>query len=796
MKKTVLLYALAALTLLAGCNNFFHDLVPPDGNRIESFSVPGQLGAARIGENAVSVTVGPGADIGSLVPSISVSAKATLLPVTIPYIQKAFPSANLFQEALGFYTSADRATYAIDLIKQNPDFTVPALEEAIDFSGPVSFLVISGLGNIRQYTVNMDVDTAEGKFLSFGFGKFDNPDLTRGNAVGVIDNDAETVDVEVWYPVENIASFKLIPSFETNGAAVSLGGDELISGESEIDFIKPGSGGWGTDTQTKTLVVTRPGFEPVSYTLTVTFREDPDTNRSITDFRFDDALNYGVRYTAMGEIKNDGDTGTITVRVHHTGAVPAALTPSVVSPGKVSVEGADQTSGVSSHDFSGPVYYKVLSRDTLYTRTYRVTVEFVNESDSRPRLQTFAFTSDDNGDLSATTPALIDHEAGLVVIEAVYADDPPPYTLIPRFTAGGTVSVGGAVQQSGVAAQDFSRQVTYRVSDPGNPGLFRDYRVEARFVKGSLSLAEISEFRFDTADNPGLSANVTAVIDQGAGTIYAALAFTGLPPSGNGGHRTLYPRWLAQGTVRVGGVIQESGVSGAVIGPQTVYRVVSGDGAFYRDYTVTVVEVNTRIYVDKDAAGDNTGVSWGNAFRSLADACDAAGYLPAALPAEVWIAGGEYRPSETRDRGAYFKVSPNTRYYGGFAGTEAAKEERPLVDLDHMTTVITGELGGGVYSEHLFRNTDLGGANAAFGEMTFTKARALTGSYQSGAAIYVNHTNNLTITNSVFEDLEATNDGGAVYASSNVSGASMSISGCLFENTRAGTNGGAVCANA
>ncbi|MDR3145858.1 MAG: hypothetical protein LBU21_06245, partial [Treponema sp.] len=690
---------------------------PPDENRIVSFSVSGQIGPALIGGHTIDLTVGPGADIRSLLPTIFTSPNATLIPVTLPYIQRAFPSINLFQEGIGFYTSSDQAGYLAELIKQNPDFNIPALDTAIDFSEPVTILVISALGNIRQYTVSVEVDSAEGKFRSFAFTKFDNADLSRGDATVTVNNDAKTIAATVWYPVENIASFTLIPRFETNGATVSCEGTELTSGETGIYFDKPASAGWNTVSGTKTLLVTRPGFEPSSYTLTVTFKEDPDTARSITDFRFNESLNYGIRYTAMGEITESGDTGSIRVSVHHSGSIPTSLVPSFVSPGKVSVGGAPQTSGTQLHDFTGPVDYTVVSRDNMYTRTYRVMVDFVNDDDARPRIQGFAFTTADNGGLSADTSALINHEAGLIVIEAVYDIEPPPYFLIPRFSAGGNVSVGGKVQSSGVDSQDFSRRVKYTVKNPGNPFLYRDYWVETRFVKESTSLAEISTFGFSAADNPGLVADVQATIDQAAGTINAVLLFDSV----NEGHRSLRPQWLAQGTVQVGGVIQTSGVSGVVIGPQTVYRVVSANGVFYRDYTVRVLEVNTRIYVDRDAGGDNTGVSWANAFRNLMDACEAAEKLPAALPAEIWIAEGSYRPSETGDTTAYFKIRGNTGYYGGFAGYETSKDQR--VPGAHTVT-ITGELGGEVLSEHLFMNPDLGNMNASFDGLTFTKARA------------------------------------------------------------------------
>jgi hypothetical protein len=567
--------------------------------------------------------------------------------------------------------------------------------------------------------VNVEVDTGEGKFFSFGFAKFDNPDLTQGNAAGMINGNEKTIDVTVWYPVENIASYKLIPSFETNGATVSVDGTELQSGNGAIDFTELASSAEFPLTKKKTLMVQRPGFDPVSYQLSVTFKEDPDTDRSITDFRFNAAINYGIQYTALGEITPTGDTGTITVKVHYTGDVPAALVPSFVSPGTVSVDGVTQQSDTGSRDFSEPLYYRVVSHDENYSRTYRVTVDFVNEADARPKLNGFTFTTAANPSLAAATSALIDHEAGLVVIEAVYTGDSPPTVLVPAFSAGGNVSVAGMTQQSGVSAQNFSGKVKYTVRDPGNPNLFRDYWVDARFVQDSLSLAELSEFRFFAADNSGLFKDVTATIDQAAGTIYAILPFTNLGP--DGGHRKLYPRWLGRGTVSIGGAVQTSGQGGFSF--QAVYRVTSADGAFFKDYTVKVLEVNTRIYVNAGAAGDNTGVSWANAFRSLADACKAAEHLPTTLPAEVWIAEGTYRPDETRDAAAYLKVSPNTGYYGGFAGTETTKEARDLVA--HQVTV-TGDLGGGVYAGHLFMNNNLQGGNAAFGEMKLTGARALT----------------------------------------------------------------------
>jgi hypothetical protein len=788
MKRTIVsgLAVLPALLALAGCNNFFHDLIPPDNNRIRAFSVPGQTGPAEIGETSIRVTLGPGADRGSLLPSVALPSRAAIFPVTLPYILRAFPSANLFREGMALFTGQDRAAYVINLIRESPDFVFPALDQALDFSGPVIFLVISGQGNIRQYTVTVDIDTGKNEFRSFGFAKFYNPDLVRGDAPGVVDNDAKTIEVTVWYPVENIASYTLIPSFETTGTTVRCNGAELASGESVLAFTKPGSGAELPQIQARVLTIERPGFDPADYTLSVRFREDPDTIRSITDFRFTANSNYGVRYTAVGEILDTGDTGAVTVRVHHTGAPPAALIPSFVSPGTVSVGGVVQNSGFNSHNFTRPVEYEVVSRNGMYRRTYQVRVEFVNEEDARPRMHSFGFYLADNPGLTANTGAVINHDAGVIVLEAVYGADPPPHSLVPRFSAGGTVSMGGIVQASGLGAQDFSRTVTYTVRDPGNPGLFREYRVETRFVRESLSLAEITGFWFFAEDNPGLCATVEAEIDQEAGTISAVLLFDG---PGNG-HRFLVSRWQARWTVEVGGITQAAGVGGVVFEGPVVYRAVSVDRAVYKDYTVTVREINARLYVDRDAAGDQSGVSWTDAFGSISEACEAAALLPEGLPAEIWIAEGTYRPSETGDRAAYFPIRGNTGYYGGFAGTETAKDQR--VPGSHAV-IISGDLGNGDYAEHFFMNPDLEGRNAAFGELAFTKARALTGTYREGPAVRISNAGAVTINNVKFENLRAGSDGGAVYVYDTVA---VAITGCGFTDIQAENGaGGAVYAN-
>ena len=457
-KRTPVFVALCtAALLLMGCNNFFHDLVPPSGDRITSFSVPNQSGVI-IGENTVNAVVLPGTDIRSVIPSIGISPGATILPVTMDYIVRAFPNEPLFGGAMELYTSADLINKSIELIKAKSGFIRPALDLPIDFSRPVDMIVIAGAGQVRQYRVNVEVDSGEGKFLFFEFNKFHNPELVR-NAPGTVDTGAKTVTLSVSYPEENIASYKLVPGFTTNGARVFLEGVEVLSEETELTFTKPPASAALADpaygTQTKTLTLRRPGYADAVYTLIITFVEDPGTSRAITDFRFVKSLNPLISATAMATIVHSGDTGTIDVTVSYSGTRPAALIPSFVSPGNVTVEGVAQTSGFNSRDFSGPVFYKVVSRVGGYTRIYQVTVTLVEASDPRPVISSFVFTTAKNPALLSNSTALIDHEEGLILVEAAYDGDTPPASLTAEFAASGRVTVGGVEQTSGAGARIF-----------------------------------------------------------------------------------------------------------------------------------------------------------------------------------------------------------------------------------------------------------------------------------------------------------------------------------------------------
>jgi hypothetical protein len=105
------------------------------------------------------------------------------------------------------------------------------------------------------------------------------------------------------------------------------------------------------------------------------------------------------------------------------------------------------------------------------------------------------------------------------------------------------------------------------------------------------------------------------------------------------------------------------------------------------------------IYVDADAAGANDGSSWADAYVHLQDALDEANTYGGAAACEIWVAEGVYVPDEDSDgdhtddtRAESFRLNyDGIRLYGGFDGTEDAREAR---DPKTHVTVLSGDIDG------------------------------------------------------------------------------------------------------
>ena len=95
------------------------------------------------------------------------------------------------------------------------------------------------------------------------------------------------------------------------------------------------------------------------------------------------------------------------------------------------------------------------------------------------------------------------------------------------------------------------------------------------------------------------------------------------------------------------------------------------------------------LYVTPGGGNPKAGTSWATAFSEV----EFPNALSAAAPGtEFWVAKGRYRPSttdNTTDKEKFFPLKPGVALYGGFAGTETARDQR---NWKTNVTVLTGDL--------------------------------------------------------------------------------------------------------
>ncbi|MBD5400077.1 MAG: hypothetical protein HDR57_05535, partial [Treponema sp.] len=423
---------------------------------------------------------------------------------------------------------------------------------------------------------------------------------------------------------------------------------------------------------TATLTVRR-GEAATAYTLRLIYKEDPDTIRSITDFRFLRLRNPGIKTSAMASISKSEDTGFISATILYEGNDPPYdLVADFYSPGTCTVEHVEQVSGRSRNNFQYDVYILCTSKNKLFCRLYTVHITFIKLKTAEAVLNYFSFPKHLNPDLSQSATGLIDESSGTVYISAKYHTPEKPARLVPEFAATGIVSVNSILQSSGYSAQDFSRSVYYSVRDQNDwSSDSRTYRISVNWEKDEQSACAITSFGFNTADNPSLEKEVSARINERSGTIYALL------PKG-AGKSNLVPYFSAQGTVTIGSAEQISGSSRLDFSNEVIYTVTSANGLYYKQYTVSVQEAGPVIYVNAAAIGRNNGTCWQDAYITL-DAAFEQAEAYGDTPKEIWIAynGGEtYTPLSDAYRQNGLPLTANTAIRGGFDGTETDADDR------------------------------------------------------------------------------------------------------------------------
>ena len=401
-------------------------------NFILSFKVPNQIGESKIynsidevsdeelnddinsiGDKVpysglVSFEVGADFNLKEVVPTIMVSEGAKILPLTQEYILSLGIS---FVDMINFYSGYSTTTnverYISDFLKKQNNIVYPEINIPLNFDNTnVSFAVVSESGSIKIYNVKCKQVELNPKLTKIIFSKLNNEFLCKDSIGTITDN---TIKATCMHPMEMEFDYGLIPEFVYEGDRVTFTmkdgiETELISGVTKIPF---------TETNRICVISVYIGSgeteKKIEYELYCPIEYDPDSIRSIIDFRFYKTKNTQIKNTVLASIHNEGDTGFITATVMYEGEVaPYELVADFVSPGTVTKNGTEIISGATSENFEYNTQYLCTSKNGLYCRLYDISIKFMQIVTIEPVINSFEFPSYLNKDLSKDCVAQID----------------------------------------------------------------------------------------------------------------------------------------------------------------------------------------------------------------------------------------------------------------------------------------------------------------------------------------------------------------------------------------------------
>lgn len=202
----------------------------------------------------------------------------------------------------------------------------------------------------------------------------------------------------------------------------------------------------------------------------------------------------------------------------------------------------------------------------------------------------------------------------------------------------------------------------------------------------------------------------------------------------------------------------------------------------------------TVIYVDSTVVTSGDGTTWGNAYKTIYEAIDAA-----VDGDSIWVAAGTYFPeANASPRQATFLIEKEITLLGGFAGTEVDPEER---DPELNLTIMSGDIGVvGDSIDNVYHVIKFGfGVDlpATVDGFIIEDGYAVAGgdfAVDYGGGMYIYASDNKTIRNCIFRNNVSDYLGGAIYVGSD----NIVIFGCDFINnhqitsTVSGSGGGAI----
>lgn len=190
----------------------------------------------------------------------------------------------------------------------------------------------------------------------------------------------------------------------------------------------------------------------------------------------------------------------------------------------------------------------------------------------------------------------------------------------------------------------------------------------------------------------------------------------------------------------------------------------------------------SRLYVNDNAAGANTGLSWTDAFNSLQEALTVA-KASAGQITEIWVAGGVYTPGAARS--SSFKLVDGVKTYGGFVGNETNLNQRVL-SLGNQS-YLSGEIGTGLQNDNCYHVVDASGVTYTTELDGFTIAEGYANGStpnETGGGIYAD-SGSPTVRNCTIFGNYALHGGGGVFIDGTASFFGPTFDRCIFQQNAA-----------
>ncbi|MCP4690960.1 MAG: hypothetical protein GY859_23105 [Desulfobacterales bacterium] len=204
-----------------------------------------------------------------------------------------------------------------------------------------------------------------------------------------------------------------------------------------------------------------------------------------------------------------------------------------------------------------------------------------------------------------------------------------------------------------------------------------------------------------------------------------------------------------------------------------------------KEITANFTIADEVVYVDADAAGENSGASWENAYTELQSALHVV-----ASGQEIWISEGTYRPTARTEhddpRSAAFQMKNGVAIYGGFKGTEENRDQRNWVK---NVAILSGDIGtegdDSDNSYHVFYHSGLDNT-AILDGVTITKSNSDS---EVGGGMY-NDSASPTLANCIFSHNSAISGGGMCNVGRYEDLSSPTLTNCTFFDNSAREGGG------